>query len=129
MQMQKWIEIVSFTYPHDAHIAKGHLESEGFLVKMTDELTAQVNPFYSNAIGGVKLHVQESDFEKARKILIESGQIIENADDSTDFFAKFDILTSKLPLIGTLSTEIRLFVLAAVFLILLIVPIVFFTLP
>lgn len=44
--------VLSFTYPHEAHLAKGKLESEGIEVFLKDELTTQVNNFYSHAIGG-----------------------------------------------------------------------------
>ena len=40
-----------------------------------DELTVQVNPFYSNAIGGIKLQVLSSDLSRAIEILKEAGHI------------------------------------------------------
>ena len=46
-QMDNWITVISFIYPHEAHLAKGKLESEGFEVVIKDELTVQVNNFYS----------------------------------------------------------------------------------
>ena len=75
--MDNWITIISFTFPHEAHLAKGKLESEGIEVIVKDELTVQINNFYSNAIGGVKLLVKPSDYGNARQILTESGYINE----------------------------------------------------
>jgi len=127
--MENWITIISFTYPHEAHLAKGKLESEGVEVMIKDELTAQVNNFYSNAIGGVKLLVKESDFEYARQILIESGYIREQIGKPNKFFTRFDKLTSKLPLIGKSIIELRLIIFVVLTLIIVIVPIVLLSLP
>jgi len=69
--------ILTFTYPHEAHLVKTKLESEGIDVFIQDELTVQANNFLSNAIGGVKLLVWEQDYDRALRILIESGQIKE----------------------------------------------------
>lgn len=73
--MTNWITIITFIYPHEAHMAKGVLESEGVAVFIKDEMTAQVNNFYSTAIGGVKLQVSEEDQERALQILKETGYI------------------------------------------------------
>lgn len=127
--MDNWITIISFTYPHEAHLAKGKLESEGFEVMIKDELTAQVNNFYSNAIGGVKLLVKESDYVSARQMLIESGYIKEQIGEPNKFFTRFDKLTSKLPLIGKSIIELRLIIFVALTLIIIIVPIVILSLP
>ena len=75
--MDHWIVIVTFTYPHEAHLAKGLLEAEGFEVQIKDEITAQVNNFLSTAIGGVKLLVPETDAERAYMALKEAGYIKE----------------------------------------------------
>ncbi|MCB0807259.1 MAG: DUF2007 domain-containing protein [Bacteroidales bacterium] len=81
--MENWIQLISFTFPHEAHLAKAKLESEGIETILRDELTTQVHNFYSNAIGGVKLLVKESDFNQAYTILKDSRIIItdENRKD------------------------------------------------
>lgn len=73
--------IITFTLPQDAYMAKGFLESEGIETLMKDELTAQVHNFYSNAIGGVKIQVNESDYEKGLLILKKGGYITEENTD------------------------------------------------
>jgi hypothetical protein len=78
--MENWKTIITFTQPHDAHLAKGLLESNGIETIIRDELTAQVNNFYSNAIGGVKLDVKESDLSNATSILREGGYIKESTE-------------------------------------------------
>lgn len=80
--MNDWIVIITFIYPHEAHLAKGVLEAEGFEVQIKDELTAQVNNFYSTAIGGVKLLVQETDAERAHAALKEAGYIKEKEKET-----------------------------------------------
>lgn len=127
--MENWITVISFTYPHEAHLAKGKLESEGIEVIIKDELTAQVNNFYSNAIGGVKLLVRDFDFDNANQILVESGYIKEMNPLPNKFWTRFDKLTSKLPLIGKSIIELRLIILVALTLIILSIPIVLLSLP
>jgi len=73
--MDNWKTILSFTYPHEAHMAKGYLESEGIDTLIQDEMTAQVNNFYSNAIGGVKILIKDNDYEEGLKILQNGGYI------------------------------------------------------
>lgn len=120
-----WITVISFTYPHEAHLAKASLESEGIEVRIKDEFTAQVHNFYSNAIGGVKLQVQKEEVEKALLVLKSKGYILESdrPKDSTSFLTELDQLTSKLPWLGQLLVEVRL--LAIVVLLLLIIVLSF----
>lgn len=73
--MQQWITIRTFTYPHEAYIVQGKLESEGIRTFLKDEMTVQVHNFYSNAIGGVKLQVPEEDVEKALALLGEKAEL------------------------------------------------------
>jgi hypothetical protein len=80
--MENFKTLITFTLPQDAHLAKGFLESEGIETVIKDELTAQVNNFYSNAIGGVKLQVKESDYENGILILKKGGYI--NSDNKKD---------------------------------------------
>jgi len=128
-RMENWIEIISFTYPHEAHLAKGKLESEGIKALIKDELTVQVNNFYSNAIGGVKLLVKDSNYDSAYQILIKSGYIKEKITEPNIFLDRFEKLTSKVPLIGKSIIELRLVILVTLFLVIIIVPIVLLSLP
>lgn len=61
--------IATFTYPHEALIAVSLLEGEGIYCFLQDKETIYANPFYSNAIGGVKLKVARKDAERAKEIL------------------------------------------------------------
>lgn len=67
--MEQLITIKTFTYPHEAYVIRGKLESEGIRTFLKDEMTVQVHNFYSNAVGGVKLQVFAEDAGKALHIL------------------------------------------------------------
>ena len=67
----KLITVNTYTLPHELAIHRSKLESMGIDCFVRDELTVQVNNFYSNALGGIKLQVKESDFDDAREILKE----------------------------------------------------------
>lgn len=73
--MINWEILITFTYPHEAHMAKGFLESEGIKTMIQDEMTTQVKNFLSNAIGGVKLLVQKEDYEHGIATLKKGGYI------------------------------------------------------
>lgn len=62
-------KIGSYQYSAEALIIKGRLESEGIEVFMADNITIDVDPFISNAIGGVKLFVKTKQLEQAVDIL------------------------------------------------------------
>lgn len=64
-----WVTIQTYTYSHEAYIAKTKLESCGIETFLQDELTTQIIPVYSYAMGGVKLQVPAEDVEKALEIL------------------------------------------------------------
>jgi len=75
MENEKFITVLTVIFPHEVAVIRGRLESEGITCFVQDELTVQVTPFYSNAIGGVKLQVRESDLHQAIEILKETGYI------------------------------------------------------
>lgn len=53
----------------DAHIAKGQLEDEGIECWLKDENMVTINPFLTNAVGGIKLMVAEQDLERTKELL------------------------------------------------------------
>ena len=71
--MNDWKLLITFTYPHEAHVVLGYLESEGLTVVIKDELMAQINNFYSNAIGGVKILIPEDEYEQGIEALKKGG--------------------------------------------------------
>lgn len=73
--MSNWKEAISLTFPTQAHLVQGYLESEGIDTMLKDEFTTQVNNMYSNAVGGVKVMVREEDYENAQQILQQGGYL------------------------------------------------------
>lgn len=92
MITDNFITIKIFTYSHEAAVIVSRLESEGIECFLKDELTAQVNPFYSNAIGGIKLQVRESDKDIATEILKGEDNYEEEVNQS---FQQNSLLKSK----------------------------------
>ena len=76
------VTLGSFEFLADEQIIKGKLESEGIKVTLKDENTVGVEPFASNAIGGIKLQVHTADKEQAQAIYNELRKyaVDENGD-------------------------------------------------
>lgn len=110
-------------------ILRGRLEADGIECRVLDELTVQVNPFYSNAIGGIKLQVKESDIQKAIEILKEGGYIKDEDLQAPKSQMKLDNATSKIPLLKNLRFELRLMIIITVLIAIIATVIYFATLP
>ncbi len=67
--LDRLITVATFSRAMGAHLSKARLESEGIECFVADEFTVTMNWLYSNAIGGVKLNVKESDAQRAAEIL------------------------------------------------------------
>ena len=67
--MEDYLTLAVFTYPHETLIVRNLLESEGIRYVFLNETMVSIFPFYSNALGGIKLKVHPDDFKAARKIL------------------------------------------------------------
>ncbi|MFT3748661.1 MAG: DUF2007 domain-containing protein [Agriterribacter sp.] len=63
------VTIQSFDSYIDANIMLGKLEAEGIVCFLRDEYTVTVDPILSNAIGGIKLTVPESQAARAKELL------------------------------------------------------------
>jgi transposase-like protein len=82
--MEDWIVIAVFTYSHEASMGKSVLESSGINVILKDEMITQINPFYSNAVGGIKLLVNKSDASEAYTLLKEGGFVTEDLPEAKE---------------------------------------------
>lgn len=58
-----------YSFPHEAHIARGLLESEGIPSFVADEYTINMQWLYSNALGGVRVMVPADYGVMAQEIL------------------------------------------------------------
>ncbi len=65
----KFVPLCSFDNYIPAHIALGRLKEEYINCYLQDEYSVTIDPFLSNAIGGIKLMVAETQAERAREIL------------------------------------------------------------
>ena len=65
----KYVLLRSYDNYIPAHIALGKLREEYINCYLQDEYSVTIDPFLSNAIGGIKLMVIESQLERAREIL------------------------------------------------------------
>lgn len=128
-QMNNFVTIMTFLNPMELAVLRGRLEADGIECRVLDELTAQVNPFYANAIGGIKLQVRESDVQKAIEILKEGGYIKDEDLQPPKNQAKLDKITSNIPLLKNLRFELRLMIIVAVVVVIVALIIYFITLP
>ena len=73
------VTLRSYRDPIDAELARSQLESAGIAAFLLDRHLASIQWLYSNAIGGVKLQVEESDLEAAREVLADrrEGDLVE----------------------------------------------------
>jgi predicted RNA-binding Zn-ribbon protein involved in translation (DUF1610 family) len=83
---ERLVTIAAFNEPTEAHIMKGRLEAEGILCFLSDEHIVGAQPFYSVAVGGVKLKVTEQDEAEAREVLarIQGGDSEFLLDDNIE---------------------------------------------
>ena len=65
----KFVAIYSYDNYIPAHIAMGRLKEEYINCHLQDEYSVTIDPFLSNAIGGIKLMVAETQVERAMEIL------------------------------------------------------------
>ncbi|HDR51772.1 MAG TPA: DUF2007 domain-containing protein, partial [Mariniphaga anaerophila] len=69
----KFITIKESHYLSDLSVLKSRLESEGIECRLKNELTAQILNHIPSFL--VELQVPESDLERVREILIETGEL------------------------------------------------------
>lgn len=67
----KFLTVRTFDTAAEAHLLKTKLESEEIPCILFDEHLVNLNPLYSVAVGGIKLKVRESDWERANDLLAE----------------------------------------------------------
>ena len=63
------VQIASFSFPHEAHIAKASLDAANIPATIADEYTINMDWLYSNALGGVRVFVPKEYEEEARALI------------------------------------------------------------
>jgi len=79
--MSKPVVAASFSFPHEAQIARASLEAAGIPAVVADEHTINMQWLYSNALGGVKVLVPKECEEEAKLIL--AGDFSEEVEEAT----------------------------------------------
>src|SRR5690349_14217064 len=67
--MDKIVVFETFYNPIEANIVKARLMDSGVQCILSDENTITINPLYTQALGGVKLHIFENDIPLVKSIL------------------------------------------------------------
>jgi len=67
--MEEFKTISVFNYTHEIVILKHRLDQEGIQYFFKNETMSSIAPFYSNALGGIKLKIHPNDFEIVQTIL------------------------------------------------------------
>jgi len=67
--MEDFQTIAIFNYSHEIVVLKHILDQEEIPYFFENETTLAVVPFYSHALGGIKLKVHVNDFDKVQEIL------------------------------------------------------------
>jgi len=86
-------KIITFETYYDpmlAHIIRTRLEANGIPCFIADENTLVANPFYNQAVGGLKLKIFEKDLGRCREVLAAEGDLHDEdhheVDDETNTY-------------------------------------------
>ncbi len=78
------VTLTTFMFATEAYSLMAKLEEEGIECFLGDENIVSVQPFLSNAVGGVKVKIKESDSEKALLVLKQLKQDNKKAEKKID---------------------------------------------
>ena len=67
--MESFKTIAIFNYQHETVVLKHLLDQEEIPYYFENEMTLSVVPMYTSALGGIKLRIHPSDFERVQQIL------------------------------------------------------------
>lgn len=73
---QPWVTLVSCGAVMEADFVRSRLESEGIRVFIPDENLMTAAAWGLNAYGYIRVQVSPTDYEKARELLITSGDAV-----------------------------------------------------
>jgi hypothetical protein len=75
----EYTTLKSFDNSIDAHIFRVELEANGFEVVVVDENIVTTVPFYSNAVGGIKIKVAQDQLEGAIAYLKATAETMKSS--------------------------------------------------
>lgn len=67
--MKHFVTAAVFTYPHEIAILRHLLQDTGLQFYFENETMLSVVPFYTQALGGIKLKVHRNDLDTVNQIL------------------------------------------------------------
>lgn len=78
--------IATFWKTEEAHLLRLRLGESGIPAFLQDEHITQLHPWRAAAIGGVRVQVEDSDFDEAEKILSQSKlePVVKNTPVASD---------------------------------------------
>lgn len=69
--MEEFETVAIFNYTHEIVVLKHRMDQEEIQYYFENETMSSIAPFYSNALGGIKLKVHPNDFQNVQNILDE----------------------------------------------------------
>lgn len=64
--------VATYEFPYEAQLAKGALENAGIMAEILNEVSSYV---CINAVSGIKLVVNDEDYDEAVKVLAAASSI------------------------------------------------------
>ena len=117
-----WVTVYRVELLMDAYLLKTKLEFEEVEVQLLDEFTVEAAPFYSSAMGGVRVQVRESQKERATELLLREGYIssvVTKPNKIVDWLSK---ITLRIPIVKNFRWELRLLTFVGFLVLLMILP-------
>jgi hypothetical protein len=65
------VVIRKFSAPHEAELCASYLREHWIHARVDNDVLVNLDPFYSDAFGGVRLHVRKAQAERADELLKE----------------------------------------------------------
>jgi hypothetical protein len=65
------VVVRKYVAPHEAELSANYLREHEIRARVDNDVLANMDPFYSDVFGGVRLHVRRGDAERAEALLQE----------------------------------------------------------
>ena len=78
------VVIRKFSAPHEAELSANYLREHEIRARVDSNVLVNLDPFYSDAFGGIRLHVPERDAERADELLLSLEAATKAARDERD---------------------------------------------
>lgn len=89
------VTVATFDLAPEAQAARNALEESGIRASLADEATVSMVWEIANALGGIKVQVQESDVERALKVLGHDADVLDREVNPEDFAEEAESASSE----------------------------------